>query len=33
MKQINEHAENEVCKILVANKMDVNEDERQVQTL
>lgn len=33
MKQLNEHASEDVVKILVANKKDVNEEERQVQTL
>lgn len=33
MKQINEHVASDVIKILVANKVDVNEDERQVQEL
>ena len=28
MKQVNEHAPQEVIKILVANKIDVNEEER-----
>lgn len=33
MKQINAHTPENVVKILVGNKIDVNEDERQVQTL
>lgn len=33
MKQINQHAPSEVVKLLIGNKIDANEDEREVKTL
>lgn len=33
MKQINEHAPKEVIRILIGNKIDAPEEEREVQFL